>query len=237
MTSWWLLLALATPPHPCALVKGETITAGDVAALAPGFASLPADLPLAPAPSPGARRVFRSPELTAIARSHSLAIAPPPDNLCFEWPMQALDPQRLIAAMQAALGTPGARIEIVDSGARPAPPGAIEFRRADLPVPASKGSRTPVVWRGSIVYGANRRFEIWVRVVVSLPPAEINRGDLVEVEVRSGAARLLLRARSEADGRVGETIPLRNPSSNKVFQARVEGKGRALLETSEGPEN
>jgi hypothetical protein len=236
MTSWWLLLALATTPHSCALVKGGTITAADVAALAPAFASLPADLPLAPAPSPGARRVFRSPELVAIARSHSLAITAP-DNLCFEWPMQALDPQKLMAAMQAALGTPGAQIEIVDSGARQVPPGAIEFRRGDLPVPASKASRTPVVWRGSIVYGANRRFEIWARVVVSLPPAEINRGDLVEVEVRSGAARLLLRARSESDGRVGETIPLRNLSSNKVFQARVEGKGRALLETSEAPEN
>jgi hypothetical protein len=231
MTSWWLLFALATPLHACALISRETITAGDVAALVPAFAQVPAEVPVAPAPSPGARRVFRAAELAALARSHSLSISPA-DDICFEWAMEPLDPKRLLAAMQAALGSSAAHIEIVDTGVRQAPAGPIEFRREDLPVPATKESSSPVVWRGNVVYGTNRRFAIWARVVVSYPPPDIDRGDLVEVEVRSGAARLLLRARSESDGRTGETISLRNLSSNKIFQARVEGKGRALVEAS-----
>jgi flagella basal body P-ring formation protein FlgA len=66
------------------------------------------------------------------------------------------------------------------------------------------------------------------------PPNDVNRGDEVRIEVRSGAARLSFTARALSGGRSGETISVRNPDSNKIFQARVTGKGTALVDAG-GP--
>jgi flagella basal body P-ring formation protein FlgA len=60
-------------------------------------------------------------------------------------------------------------------------------------------------------------------------PYEVNRGDLVHVEVRAGAARLALTARAESPGRVGDLVPVRNIESSRVFQARVEGKDSVVI--------
>ena len=62
------------------------------------------------------------------------------------------------------------------------------------------------------------------------PANEVNRGDAVHIEVRSGAARLALTARALTGGRSGDTISVRNPESNRTFQARVTGKGTAIVE-------
>jgi flagella basal body P-ring formation protein FlgA len=76
----------------------------------------------------------------------------------------------------------------------------------------------------SIAAGSELRLELLA------PPNEINRGDAVHIEVRSGAARLVLTARALNGGRSGDTISVRNPDSNKTFQARVTGKGTAIVE-------
>lgn len=60
-------------------------------------------------------------------------------------------------------------------------------------------------------------------------PKDIERGELVDVEVRSGAARLELEGRALADGRKGDMIPVRNTASGKTFSARVQEKGRVVL--------
>ena len=60
-------------------------------------------------------------------------------------------------------------------------------------------------------------------------PLQVHRGDLVQVRVISGAARIELEARAETPGRQGDVISLRNLQSDKMFQARVEGKQRAIL--------
>ena len=62
-------------------------------------------------------------------------------------------------------------------------------------------------------------------------PNDINRGDLIEIEVRSGAARLVLTARAESGGRDGDSISVRNLESNKIFTAQIAGKGRAVVIT------
>jgi flagella basal body P-ring formation protein FlgA len=64
---------------------------------------------------------------------------------------------------------------------------------------------------------------------VATPP-DVTKGDPVDVEVRTGAMRLVLRARSESDGRHGDIIALRNPSSDRIFQARVDGKDKASID-------
>jgi flagella basal body P-ring formation protein FlgA len=53
----------------------------------------------------------------------------------------------------------------------------------------------------------------------------VARGDTVVVEVTNGAASLKLEAQAEGSGAAGETILIRNPTSQKRFRARVEAKG------------
>ena len=69
------------------------------------------------------------------------------------------------------------------------------------------------------------------------PPPDVTRGDPVDVEVRSAGMRIAFRARSESDGRHGEIIALRNLSSNRIFQARVDGKDKAFIDVGGIPVN
>jgi flagella basal body P-ring formation protein FlgA len=62
-------------------------------------------------------------------------------------------------------------------------------------------------------------------------PKEVERGDVVAVEVRSGGARLALEGRAQASGRRGDSIPIRNLTTGKSFSARVADKNRVVLTT------
>jgi flagella basal body P-ring formation protein FlgA len=59
---------------------------------------------------------------------------------------------------------------------------------------------------------------------------EVGRGDVVQVEVTAGAARLTLEGRAEADGATGKTILVKNLTSGKDFRARVTGKGKVSVQ-------
>jgi len=61
---------------------------------------------------------------------------------------------------------------------------------------------------------------------------QVERGDTVEVTAISGSAQLELEAQAETSGRQGDVISLRNLSSGKLFRARIEGKGRAIVMVS-----
>jgi flagella basal body P-ring formation protein FlgA len=60
-------------------------------------------------------------------------------------------------------------------------------------------------------------------------PEEVFRGERVRVEVRSGQARLLLEGLAQASGRRGETIPVRNPASGRIFSATVQNRGQVTV--------
>ncbi len=62
-------------------------------------------------------------------------------------------------------------------------------------------------------------------------PKEVERGDVVAVEVHSGGARLALEGRAQNSGRRGDAIPIRNLATGKSFSARVAGKDRVVLTT------
>jgi len=64
--------------------------------------------------------------------------------------------------------------------------------------------------------------------ILDFPPA-VHRGDAVTVEVQSGLARLRFDAVAEGAARAGDMVDLRNPSNGRVFRARVEQSGRAVL--------
>ena len=85
---------------------------------------------------------------------------------------------------------------------------------------------------------ALRLIEAGTEVRLSQPqqPPDVKRGDAVTVEVLSGSMRLAFTGKAESDGRHGDTISVRNPRSNRVFQARVEGNDKAVVRVS-GPED
>jgi flagella basal body P-ring formation protein FlgA len=65
-------------------------------------------------------------------------------------------------------------------------------------------------------------------------PIAIHRGDPVEVEVRSGQARLRFTGQAQASARSGEQVQVENPTTHRRFTARVVAPGKAVL-TLGGP--
>jgi flagella basal body P-ring formation protein FlgA len=68
-----------------------------------------------------------------------------------------------------------------------------------------------------------------------LAPARlVRRGDVVNLEVRSGSARVSLPAKAEGSGGRGARIPVRNLDSGRVMHAVVQAKGKARLDIDGG---
>ena len=287
-----LLLAAVLAPG-CTAVDGERILAGDLARGWPEFAAVEASLALAYAPVPGARRVFGRAELARLAARFQLA--PPAAGLCVERRTAALTQGQVLAAMQAALGMPEARIAVVEWSRGAVPEGALVFPKEALRAPGpGTPPGAPVLWRGAVRYGGGKRFPVWARVIVSAPaarvraavelragevvraeqlrleqaegfplgrreastleqvagrrprrtipadaiippdlldePRDVERGDTVQVEVASGAARLTFAGRAESAGSAGQAVQVRNPDSRRLFPARVAGKGAVAVE-------
>jgi flagella basal body P-ring formation protein FlgA len=60
-------------------------------------------------------------------------------------------------------------------------------------------------------------------------PPDIAKGELVDVQVNSGAAHLVIQGKAQSEGIHGSTILIRNLSSGKDFPARVVGKNQAVV--------
>ena len=288
---WLIPCALAQTP--CLTVTGEQIRGSDVARAVPALAKISPNVPLAPAPPPGNTRDFYLSELHSIGARFSIRVVDA-QEVCFRYATEDLNRDRVTEAMRKALRVPDARIELLETSAGPVPIGVIEFERENLGAPAAPGQRTPLPWRGDIVYAGNRRFPISAKVRISAPvsrlvaveplrpgvaikpsqlrseivesfplatngvlsieqiagmtplrpiaagaeirldnltrPNDVNRGDMVHVEVRIGAAHLALTGRAESAGHIGDTIAVRNPDSSKVFHAMVEAAGKVIVE-------
>jgi flagella basal body P-ring formation protein FlgA len=176
MSAFILLLA-------CIPIDGPRILGADVAptGLLP---QIPADAVLGFSPSPGVRRIFNLQSLRRIAVRHGLA-PPASGEICFERKTASLDPLRLEEAMRLALNAPDAEISIADFSRYPAPQGEIVFRRQDLRS-LDPHSRSPVIWRGCVIYDDSKRFAVWARVLVTVPvtrtvaASDISVGDVVQ---------------------------------------------------------
>jgi flagella basal body P-ring formation protein FlgA len=68
-----------------------------------------------------------------------------------------------------------------------------------------------------------------IPLAILAEPPDVNRGDAVSVEVQSGPAHLRFEAIAETSARDGELVELRNPLSGKVFKARLNPDGRAVI--------
>ena len=168
---------------PCTTVTGDQILGRDLAAALPALSGISANSLLAPSPLPGNTRVFSVSELQSIAARFSISLNAPRE-VCFRIATESLNSGLIVDAMRNALQIPDARIDLVETSPNTAPVGTIEFVRENLGVPAALDSKTPVPWRGDVVYAGNRRFPIWAKVRISAP---ISR--LVAVEpLRTGVA-------------------------------------------------
>jgi flagella basal body P-ring formation protein FlgA len=61
-------------------------------------------------------------------------------------------------------------------------------------------------------------------------PADVVRGERVQVEIRSGKARIVLDGQAQSSGLRGELVGIRNPLNGKVFYAKVADRGRVVVE-------
>jgi flagella basal body P-ring formation protein FlgA len=62
------------------------------------------------------------------------------------------------------------------------------------------------------------------------PPMDVTKGDRVTVTVNSGLATISIDAEAETSGRRGDPIALKNIESGKMFRARIDAPGEAVLE-------
>jgi flagella basal body P-ring formation protein FlgA len=59
---------------------------------------------------------------------------------------------------------------------------------------------------------------------------DVERGDLVAVEVKVGGAILDFEATAESSGRAGESILIKNPENGRTFSASIQDKRHVLVE-------
>ena len=168
---WWIVLAMRLQPAACVPIEADNIVAGDLARAIPAFAKAPPDANIGYAPSPGSRRVFRIDELRRLATRFQIELAGEREA-CFEWPLAPLTHEQAIAAMRLSLNLPEAHVEIIEMSKRATPRGEVIFPVTSLIPPADRHTGL-ALWRGFVLYGGERRFDVWVRVKISAPMSRV----------------------------------------------------------------
>jgi hypothetical protein len=217
---------LAANASGCIAVEGERVLAKDLAAADPWFAQADPNLEIALSPLAGVTRVIKRRELLVLARStEGAGTLDSISDICVERASQPLTARQLQPVLDAAMdGTP---VTISEFSHYRIPHGTIEFARANL-TPAG-------LWKGCVLYGTNHSVSIWVKLQMGSGAAlkgksrEVERGARISVEVTSGAARLVFEAVAETAGRQGEWVLVRNPENGHVFQAKVFGDGKVVI--------
>jgi hypothetical protein len=223
----WLLALLALPASACVAVEGDRILGRDLATGNSVFASLDPKLAVGLSPLVGATRVFKAPELKALEQRNGIPIVKPLGDLCFVRASSPLTEEQLKPVLAEALGRTD--FQLVDFSRYRVPQGKIEFK--------PRGLTSSGLWRGRVIYSESRSMPVWAKVKIAGKPPEIpvaetrevERGERIEVEVRSGAARLAFTATAASSGRDGDSVLVRNPDNGRLFSARVLGKGKVLI--------
>ena len=152
----------------CSKVTSEYITGRDLADAFPALNRIPPETIIGYAPLPGSKRIFHPGDVLSIARRNNIPIETAPD-MCFEWPMQALDRDAVLKVMQLSLQMPNARIDLAEISGFPVPDGRLEFLarisenlRCRIRHPRCSGAE---VWYTP----RDRRFRVWARVRITAP--------------------------------------------------------------------
>jgi flagella basal body P-ring formation protein FlgA len=111
--------------------------------------------------------------------------------------------------------------------------GSLRVETGTGPLEREKSASRVEDVRGRIVKHAVKAGAPIPLAILAEPP-DVHRGDAVSVEVRSGPAHLQFEAIAETSARDGELVELRNPLNGKVFKARLNPDGRAVIVINTG---
>jgi len=229
-----LAVLLAVQTLACVAVEQDRVLAKDLAAEHPWFASLDPSAEIVLTPLAGSTRMIRRAELAAVARRlHAADIPPFYSSVCIERVTAPLTPERVQPVLEKILN--GSPVRILDLSRNPVPRGEMEFTRARL--------STTGLWRGRVIYGQGHSVPVWVKIATDfaalepshaqprwVAPHGVERGERISVEVASGAARLAFQATAESAGHAGESVLVRNPVNGRLFQGKVFGNGKVLVQ-------
>ena len=111
-------------------------------------------------------------------------------------------------------------------------PSALRLDEIDEPPSHNSGGSTPSTdpaeFAGRVTRRKIRAGEP-VHIGMLLARRDVERGQSVAVEVRSGAARLTFDGRAESTGKTGDQILVRNQTTGKRFRATIDGPGRVSV--------
>jgi flagella basal body P-ring formation protein FlgA len=164
-----LLAVAATEPGQCQTIEREYILVRDVAALVPEFSKLPADFNLGFVPLSGEPRILRGENLQNIAKNRGVELAAPAD-LCFKRNTFIPTAEQVRPAMNAAIGIPDAKIEVLSLSQHAAPSGEIVFPRDGLQYVENQKD---LLWHGHVRYGEDQHFGLWAKVRISAMVARV----------------------------------------------------------------
>ncbi len=198
----------------CQVVTADIIRMKDLAAVEPVFSRIDPEVEVGYSPLPGAVHTFTAAQIARLAKTYSLDETEY-RTVCFQRAMRDLDPGELHEAMDQVLGIPGASIEVIDFSRYPVPVGDLAFPRSGLALTLSPDAG-PLLWKGYVVYGSGRHFNIWARVKVharlnrvvatdNLVTSVPVRADQVRLEILDGVPDALAPAQS-LDQVVGKLI-------------------------------
>jgi flagella basal body P-ring formation protein FlgA len=141
-------------------------------------------------PLPGAVHVFTASQIARLAKTYSLDEGEY-HTVCFQRPMRDLDEQELHEVLDRALDIPAARIDLLDFSRYPAPVGDLVFPRSGLALALSPGIE-PLLWRGYVIYGSGRHFQVWARVKIHASLKRVVATDnlVTRVPVRADQVRI-----------------------------------------------
>ena len=74
-------------------------------------------------------------------------------------------------ALVAALGSPGAELDLIEFSQQAVPSGRLEFHPSGLNRPPRQTPDTPVIWRGRLIYDGRSSAMVWAKVKISVERA------------------------------------------------------------------
>jgi flagella basal body P-ring formation protein FlgA len=155
----------------CIEITTDRIFAGDLADAVPFFRALDPATVVGFAPIPGAERILSSRELALLARQHDLttSVGTILPSVCVARGAGPISPDDLKDALLASLNMPGVAVEVLEYSRQPVAPGRLEFPLTGLNKPPADAPESPVIWRGRLVYDAQRSATVWAKVRITVP--------------------------------------------------------------------
>ena len=174
-------LGVAAAAEACLQVDGARLRAADLAAVSPGFAAMPGERDLGPAPAGTMVRVFYRAQLAAMLGGEASEL---PDRVCVQRKREAIRRDVWQGAVEAAMArlcaaTPW-RVKLLETPEHKFPSGELQFARAGV-----IASRGPVqLWRGALLLPDKSSIPVWVRLEMQTQ----RRAAILQRPLAAGAA-------------------------------------------------